>query len=102
MPKPTTVISVRARLIGVLDGADCRATERPAKQGMPSGAFSSDLHLLHIHGRVFDLPTTLLKFIHLALPRESAIRSIKERTVRRTRSSGSRSKERMGDSMKAV
>ncbi len=41
--------------------------ERAIKQGLLPGTISSDLHQFNIHGPVFDLATTLSKFLHLGL-----------------------------------
>ncbi len=37
-------------------------------QGFPPGTISSDLHVYNVNGPVFDLATTLSKFLHLGLP----------------------------------
>ncbi|MCC7352378.1 MAG: amidohydrolase/deacetylase family metallohydrolase [Anaerolineae bacterium] len=41
--------------------------ERALEQGFLPGTISSDLHTQNIHGPVFDLATTLSKFLHLGL-----------------------------------
>ena len=44
-----------------------------SKQGLLPGTISSDLHQFNIHGPVFDLATTLSKFLHLGLTLEQVI-----------------------------
>ncbi len=38
------------------------------RQGFVPGTISSDLHYYNVHGPVFDLATTMSKFMHLGLP----------------------------------
>jgi dihydroorotase len=40
---------------------------RALAQGFRPGTISSDLHLYNLHGPVFDLATTMSKFLHLGL-----------------------------------
>jgi dihydroorotase len=47
--------------------------ERAIRQGLLPGTISSDLHQFNIHGPVFDLATTLAKFLHLGLTLEQVI-----------------------------
>jgi dihydroorotase len=47
--------------------------ERAIQQGLLPGTISSDLHQFNIHGPVFDLATTLSKFLHLGLTLEQVI-----------------------------
>jgi dihydroorotase len=47
--------------------------ERAIKQDLLPGTISSDLHQYNIHGPVFDLATTLSKFLHLGLTLEQVI-----------------------------
>jgi dihydroorotase len=47
--------------------------EAAIKQGLLPGTISSDLHQFNIHGPVFDLATTLSKFLHLGLTLEQVI-----------------------------
>ena len=47
--------------------------EQAIKQGLLPGTISSDLHQFNIHGPVFDLATTLSKFLHLGLSLEQVI-----------------------------
>ena len=47
--------------------------ERALKQELLPGTISSDLHQFNIHGPVFDLATTLSKFLHLGLTLEQVI-----------------------------
>jgi dihydroorotase len=44
-----------------------RVTERALAEGFLPGTISSDLHTHNLDGPVFDLPTTLSKFLHLGL-----------------------------------
>jgi dihydroorotase len=47
--------------------------EKAIKQELLPGTISSDLHQFNIHGPVFDLATTLSKFLHLGLTLEQVI-----------------------------
>jgi dihydroorotase len=47
--------------------------ERALAQDVLPGTISSDLHQFNIHGPVFDLATTLAKFLHLGLTLEQVI-----------------------------
>ena len=47
--------------------------ERALEQGLVPGTISSDLHQYNVHGPVFDLATTLSKFLHLGLTLEEVI-----------------------------
>jgi dihydroorotase len=47
--------------------------ERALAQGLVPGTISSDLHQFNLHGPVFDLATTLAKFLHLGLTLEQVI-----------------------------
>jgi dihydroorotase len=47
--------------------------ERAIKQDLLPGTISSDLHQYNIHGPVFDLATTLSKFLHLGLTLDQVI-----------------------------
>ena len=42
-------------------------------QGFRPGTISSDLHVYNLHGPVFDLATTMTKFLHLGLPLDEVI-----------------------------
>ncbi len=44
-------------------------------QGIPPDVISSDIHQMAIQGPMFDLPTTLSKFINLGMPIEDVIAS---------------------------
>jgi dihydroorotase len=46
---------------------------RAMEDGFPPDTISSDLHALNIDGPVFDLPTTMSKFINLGMPLEEVI-----------------------------
>ena len=43
-------------------------------QGVLPGTISSDIHVYNVNGPVFDLATTLSKFLHLGLPLDEVIR----------------------------
>ena len=45
-------------------------------QGLLPGTISSDVHQFNVHGPVFDLATTVSKFLHLGLTLEEAIRRV--------------------------
>jgi dihydroorotase len=47
--------------------------------GFPPDTISSDIHDLNTDGPVFDLPTTLSKFLHLGMPLAEVIRAATER-----------------------
>lgn len=47
--------------------------EQAFKQGLLPGTISSDVHQFNVHGPVFDLATTLSKFLHLGLSLEQVI-----------------------------
>lgn len=47
--------------------------ERALKQDVLPGTISSDVHQYNVHGPVFDLATTLSKFLHLGLTLEQVI-----------------------------
>lgn len=47
--------------------------EKAMKQDLIPGTISSDLHHFNVHGPVFDLATTLSKFLHLGLSLEQVI-----------------------------
>ncbi|MBI1354698.1 MAG: amidohydrolase/deacetylase family metallohydrolase [Acidobacteria bacterium] len=47
--------------------------ERVLAQGLKPGTISSDVHQFNVHGPVFDLATTLSKFMHLGLSLEETI-----------------------------
>lgn len=47
--------------------------ERAIAQGFVANTISSDLHVYNLHGPVFDLATTVMKFVHLGLPFEEAL-----------------------------
>ena len=46
------------------------------RQGVEPNTISSDLHSYNVNGPVFDLATTVSKFIHLGLPIETAVAKI--------------------------
>jgi len=47
--------------------------ERALAQGFVANTISSDLHVYNLHGPVFDLATTVMKFVHLGLSFEEAL-----------------------------
>ncbi len=47
--------------------------EKALKQGLLPGTISSDVHEFNVHGPVFDLATTLSKFLHLGLTLDQVI-----------------------------
>lgn len=47
--------------------------EKALKQDVIPGTISSDLHHFNVHGPVFDLATTLSKFLHLGMSLEQVI-----------------------------
>jgi dihydroorotase len=47
--------------------------EKAFKQGVTPGTISSDVHQFNVNGPVFDLATTLSKFLHLGLSLEEVI-----------------------------
>ena len=50
--------------------------ERALDQGLLPGTISSDVHQFNVHGPVFDLATTVSKFLHLGLSLEEVIRRV--------------------------
>ncbi|MBI3684508.1 MAG: amidohydrolase/deacetylase family metallohydrolase [Acidobacteria bacterium] len=51
-----------------------RTAEKTFPQGVLPGTISSDVHQFNVNGPVFDLATTLSKFLHLGLSLEEVIR----------------------------
>jgi dihydroorotase len=47
--------------------------EKALKQNLPPGTISSDVHQFNVNGPVFDLVTTLSKFLHLGMSLEQVI-----------------------------
>jgi dihydroorotase len=47
--------------------------EAALAQGFPPTTISSDLHAHNLHGPVFDLATTVTKFLHLGMPLDEAL-----------------------------
>jgi dihydroorotase len=47
--------------------------ESALAQGFPPTTISSDLHVHNLHGPVFDLATTVTKFLHLGIPLDDAL-----------------------------
>lgn len=52
------------------------------EQGLPPTTISTDLHTKNIQGPVFDLPTTMSKFLHLGVPLEDVIAMATTRPAR--------------------
>ena len=50
--------------------------ERALAQEFPPTTISSDLHAHNVHGPVFDLATTVSKFLHLGLPLDEALAKV--------------------------
>ena len=51
-----------------------RVMEAAMNQGVLPGTISSDVHQFNVAGPVFDLATTLSKFLHLGMPLEEVIK----------------------------
>lgn len=56
--------------------------ERALEQGLMPGTISSDVHQFNVHGPVFDLATTVSKFLHLGLTLEEAIQRVTSNPAR--------------------
>ena len=65
------------------------AAEKALSEGILPGTISSDLHIGNIEGPVFDLVTTLSKFMHLGMSLDEVIRRCTE-TAARTIGQGGR------------
>ena len=63
-------------------GFSFRAAEKALSEGVMPGTISSDLHIDNIEGPVFDLVTTLSKFMHLGMPLYEVVRRCTETTAR--------------------
>ena len=50
-----------------------KRTRRAIAQGFVANTISSDLHVYNLHGPVFDLATTITKFLHLGLSLDDAL-----------------------------
>ncbi len=50
--------------------------EAALKQGVQPQTISSDLHVYNVHGPVYDLATTVSKFLHLGFSLEDALRKV--------------------------
>ena len=48
--------------------------EKALSQDLAPGSISSDIHIYNVNGPVFDLATTLSKFLHLGLPLDEVVR----------------------------
>ncbi|MGV3723143.1 MAG: amidohydrolase family protein, partial [Actinomycetota bacterium] len=47
--------------------------EAALAQGFPPTTLSTDLHTMNVHGPVYDMPTTMSKFLMLGVPLEKVI-----------------------------
>ena len=47
--------------------------EAAAEQGFLPSTISTDLHVMNLHGPVFDMPTTMSKFLHLGVSLDDVI-----------------------------
>ena len=47
--------------------------EKALEQGFVANTISSDLHVYNLHGPVYDLATTVMKFVHLGLSLDDAL-----------------------------
>ena len=68
--------SERGALVDVGHGAGSfsfQVAETAMRQGLRPGTISSDLHHYNLHGPVYDLATTLSKFLHLGWSLEEAV-----------------------------
>ena len=66
--------------------------EAALAQGFRPDTISSDLHRFNVHGPVFDLVTTMSKYLHLGLPLEDVVAmvtSVPAATIGRAGSAGS-------------
>ena len=75
MPEVRKVVESGVRLdVGHGRGSfSWRVMEAAMKQGVLPGTISSDVHQFNVAGPVFDLATTLSKFLHLGMPLEEVI-----------------------------
>jgi dihydroorotase len=53
-----------------------QVAERALAQGIQPQTISSDLHAYNVHGPVYDLATTVSKFLHLGLSLEDALHKV--------------------------
>ena len=53
-----------------------QVAERTLKQGVEPQTISSDLHAQNVNGPVYDLATTVTKFLHLGFPLETALHKV--------------------------
>lgn len=51
-------------------------------QGLPPTTISTDLHTINIHGPVYDMPTTMSKFLMLGVPLEEVVEMSTTRPAR--------------------
>ncbi len=63
-------------------GFSFRAAEKALSEGALPGTISSDLHINSIEGPVFDLATTMSKFMHLGMTLYEVVRRCTETTAR--------------------
>ncbi len=55
---------------------DWRVAEAALAQGFPPTTISSDLHVYNLHGPVYDLATTVSKFLHLGFTLDEALAKV--------------------------
>ena len=53
-----------------------QVSERALADGFPPTTISSDLHVYDVNGPVFDLATTISKFLHLGVPLDDALERV--------------------------
>jgi len=58
------------------------------EQGFVPNTISSDLHTYSVHGPVYDLPTTMAKFVHLGLSLDEVVRRVTVDAARSVRLDG--------------
>ena len=63
-------------------GFSFRAAEKALSEGVLPGTISSDLHIDNIEGPVYDLVTTMSKFMHLGMSLDDVISRCTEATAR--------------------
>ena len=63
-------------------GFSFRAAEKALSEGVLPGTISSDLHIDNIEGPVYDLVTTMSKFMHLGMSLDDVISRCTETTAR--------------------
>ena len=69
-------------------GFSFRAAEKALSEGVMPGTISSDLHIDNVEGPVFDLVTTMSKFIHLGMSLDDVISRCTDATARTIKREG--------------